>query len=633
MVTALALPDAPPLALPQQPRRLRRTDADAVYVMDSVEGVRWLFEPIHHRQMVDYFHYKLMPFEWGQVLRDRVPPNTATITGNAPKTFADALITQLEDARLSVRTPRMSQDRQMHHAGLAAEQLFLGLLQQVEFSMDDQVAPTFRANLAFNIALRGFAIIAHTLKKRRGETRLHAEPWDPVHVVWGVGPGAKRSRGFDDDVDGKTLAWACNIHDLNREQVNSRFGAGGDITGLLLPHREVRGQPFFRVYDFYDRELNIVVVDEKVVVKQQHFGQGRVPVTIIPVGASHLVHQNGQAYPEEFGVSAFAHNRDLFSKENAIRSIKYERMLQSINPPFTEKSASGSWRVPSHIVNPFSRGTRIQTSMDDEQEVEAIDMPELPRETQTLEQDLQNQLEAGGFSSVVYGQSPSGSSGYHAAILLAQKKIVIDPRLIALERAYRGMEHHIRLQHSSGFFEPVRLQGEIDRRRPFNVLIEPSVIRQAPAPIIKCRLKNNADIAQRISLAQALLSLGLADKEYVMDEILEIEDVDAMMAAVNAEAAKRALPQLQLFEWAQDLYERGEVIPAQMVTMAMQQYMMMSPGSGELPGQGPASAGGNQPQGRLPRPSTAAGGSPRAGQPNESNESQTMGRPRAAGTR
>ena len=374
-----------------------------------------------------------------------------------------------------------SQDRETRDAGLAAEQLFLGLLQQVEFTTDSQVAPSYRSNLAFNIAVRGFAIGLHTLTKNKlGETVLQAEVWDPVHVMWGVGGTSKRTKGQDMAAEGKTLAWACHIHELNREQIDFRFGRGGDVSSTIAPHREVNGQPFFRVYDFYDRDLNIVVADDKVLVKQQHFGMGRVPVTIIPVGAVPLVHQDGQAFPEEFGASCYSHNRDLFSKENAIRSVKYERLLQVVNPAYMEKSSTGSWQIPPHIVNPYDRGSRIQASVDNEEMIEALEPPEFPSDSLSLEQDLRQMLEAGGFSSVVYGQNPSGSSGYHASVLLAQKKIVLDPRLVALQRFYRGFERHIRGQFSTGLFEAVRLQGEIDRRRPFNTLIEPSVIRQAP---------------------------------------------------------------------------------------------------------------------------------------------------------
>ena len=117
-----------------------------------------------------------------------------------------------------------------------------------------------------------------------------------------------------------------------------------------------------------------------------------------------------------------------------------------------------------------------------------------------------------------------------------------------------------------------------------------------------------------------------------MDDILEIEDPDAMIAAVEAEAASKALPELQLFDWAQAFLERGENEKAQMVMMKMQQYMMMPAQPGGLPG-GPQMQGGGAPQGRLPRPSSEAGGSPRAGAPNESNESQTQGRPREPGQR
>ena len=625
MVLVNTAPDRP---TSPAPRQLRRTNADAHMVRENCEAAHNDTAALRLRQMADYDLYRLAPFTWRQIIAEKIPAKTATLTSNEPRTLADTVASILVDAPVTFRCPTSNELEDIREAGRAVEELFDGFMKLSEKDRPLLVQPSIKEQLVFYMLIRGFAIGLHLLMKNDvGDTVPHLEVWDPLNVYWGV---SSDGRGTGQDQNG--LAWACHYQDLDAWRLDSRFHDDrAAISGGLTPTYMRGDKPIFRVFDYYDREYNIVVVDDKVVSKTRHFGMGYVPVSVIPVGPSPLVvdSESATAYTEDFGASIYAHNRDLYPKLNAVLSTKYERVLRYLNPAVATRSRTGRYTLPSNISNPFDRGSRFQQSTANEEMIEALQEPALPRDAAEFEGSLQIQMQKGGVPNVVHGQSTTPSSGYNTSLLLSSQKHILNPRLIAITHWYTNCEEHLRRQFSSGLFEAVRLAGEIDSRRPYNRLIEPSVIRQAPAPIVRCRIKNPAELAERLNLAQALKSLGLGDDLLILDEVLEFDDPDGILDRMALQTAKRALPQTQLFEAVKAAEAAGEEELAKLLYLELLRYVQQGqqgpqPVSGPPGTQAPTSAGGSR---------TQAGGSPQAGQPNQSDESQLTGRPRPEGVR
>ena len=614
----------------QAPLQVRRSKNDAFKVRDHCEAAFNDTAAMRMRMMSDYDMYRMEPFNWRQIVADKIPENTATITSNEPRTLADTIASILVDSPVTLRAPTANEVEEVRDAGRAAEELFDGLLKIVEDQRAGMVQPDVKEQLVFYTLIRGFTIGLHLLSKdRRGETVPHLEAWDPINVYWGVS-----SDDAQTGEDHHGLAWACHYQDLDAWRLDSRFtDASSAIAGGLTP-TYMRGEtPMYRVYDYYDREFNIVVVDDKVVGKQRHFGEGYVPVTVSPVGPAPLVvdSQSTTAYTEEFGASIYSHNRQLYPKLNALLSTKYERILRLVNPAVATRSRSGRYTLPGNISTPHARGQRFQQSTANEESIENLEQPEFPRDSAEFELALQVQLQKGGVPNLVHGQSSTPSSGYNTSLLLGSQRHILGPRLKALIRFYTNCERHLRRQFSSGYFEAVRLSGEIDRRRPYNRLIEPSVIRTAPAPMVDVRIKDPSELAQRMTMAQTLKQLGLADDHFIMDEVLEFDDPDGMIERLHLQMAKRALPQTQLVEAIKAAEAAGEEDIAKLLYAELLKYMQ-GPAQPVNSGGGPAQQlppGGAQ----VPGPTTNAGGAPGAGQPNPSNEAQQGGRPRAEGVR
>ena len=634
------------------PRRMPGGGDDAHRIRELCDAAYNNTMAMRLRMMADYDLYRLAPFTWRQIVADMIPPNMATVTGNDPRTLADTIISLLVEARLVARSPTADQPQPVRDAGRMAERLFHGLLMQAEQQQGGMVQSSVRQQLAFYMCVRGFAAGLHTLTKNRaGETMIHVEIWDPLNVYWGV---SSDDAGSGSDHNG--LAWACHYQDLDAWRLDARFaGAEGAISGHVKPTYVRENRPMYRVYDFYDRVWNIVVVDGKVVLRQQHFGEGHVPVSIIPVGPSPFIidPQSAMSYPEEFGASVFAPNRTLYPKLNAVNSVKYERILRQANPPVKVISQTGRKTLPPNISNPFDRGQRYQLAAQFQEDIVPLVEAPIPRDALEFEAGLQMQLQKGGVPNVVHGQNAQPSSGYNTALLISQQRHVIAPRLEAQTQWFSGFEQFVRRQFGSGYFESMHLEGEIDRRTPYSLVAEPATIRQAPRVLIESRIKNQAELAQRVAAAQALIGLGLADRNYVRDEIMEIDDPDAMEGRLALEMAKMLLPETKLWEAMQAAIKDGDQIMAQLIFGNLLKVMAGPAndpqGPGEPRGGGPSSGPPQQRQARPgqpaqgspggagmregERPNTNAGGSPQAGRPNPSNESQTMGRPRPPGTR
>ena len=372
------------------------------------------------RMMADYDLYRLEPFTWRQIVAEMIPAKTATITSNDPRTLADTIASILVDAPVTHRAPTANEVEDIREAGRAAEELFHGLFMMAEDQRPAMVQPSLKEQIVFYMIIRGFITALHLLTTNRfGETVPHIEIWDPINVYWGVNSEAREGES-----DHNGLAWACHYQDLDAWRLDSRFSDGKNaISGGLAPTYMRGDKPIYRVYDYYDRESNIVMVDDKVIRKTRHFGMGYVPVSVVPVGPAPLVvdAQASTAYTEEFGQSIYAHNRQLYPKNNAILSTKYERVLRYVNPATVTRSRSGRYVLPDNVSNPYDRGSRFNLSTQNEESIDALAEPTLPRDAAEFENALQIMMQKGGVPNVVHGAQTAPSSGYNTSLLISPR--------------------------------------------------------------------------------------------------------------------------------------------------------------------------------------------------------------------
>ena len=600
-------------------------------IQNRAEACERLRTGIHMRMYYDQLLYDLTPFEWRQ-LRQRVPPKTATFTSNEPRVLADTIIEMLNEARLSFMAPRSQHGEDYLMAGRLAEKFFAGILAALDDEQTDHVSPSFREELTHYTALRGFAgPVLHVLHKNEmEETVARVEAWDPLNTFWGLA--------------GRRLAWACHYQDFDEERMEEQYGP--QIMSGVAPPGLMRKDPVWRVYDYYDGEDNYLIVGDRVVRQQTIWGsQGHVPVSIRPVGKPLTAwSRNGYRWDADFGQSVFGANRDLYPTVNAIMSVKLERFLRMVDPAVFVKSNSGAKVIPDETDSVFERGLRLRLSVADMQEVGVIEQPELPKDTMTLEASIMGMTQRGGVPHIVHGESNEVSSGYNTALLMSSANVRTGPRVKAIQAIYARMQRYLAMQLSSGYFDPMRVQGTLGTQGQFDEIIEPGAIANAPRLEFKLKVVNQAELAQRIGLAQAMVTPPGPGMEPFMSmnsarQLMEIDDPDHEEELVKMEHARRIVPLAQLTEALEIAQKAGNEHLAHAIMVTMLQ--MMQPGMPPiLPremvgGRGQGSGlggGGGSGEGRMPALTTAEGGSPRGGQPNPSDESQLMGRPRAPGT-
>ena len=598
-------------------------------IQQRAEACERLRSGIHMRMYYDQMLYDLTPFDWRQ-LRQRVPPKTATYTSNEPRVLADTLIEMLNEARLSFMAPRSQHGEDYLMAGRLAEKFCAGILAAADDAQADHVSTSLREELTHYTVLRGFAgPVLHIMRKNEMmETVAHIEAWDPLNTFWGIA--------------GRRLAWACHYQDFDEERMEEQYGP--QVMSGIAPPGLMRRDPVWRVYDYYDGEDNVLIVGDRVIRRQPIWGsQGQVPVSIRPVGKPLTAwSRNGYRWDADFGQSVYGANRDIYPPLNAILSVQFERFLRMVDPAVYIKSNSGAKVISDETESIFERGLRLRLSAADMQEVGVIEQPELPKDTMRLEGTVLGQIQRGGVPHIVHGESNEVSSGYNTALLMSSANVRTGPRVKALLAVYQRMYRFLVMQLSSGYFDPMRVQGALGSQGQFDEIIEPGAIANAPRLEFKLKVINQAELAQRIGLAQAMVTPPGPGMESFMSmnsarQLMEIDDPDHEEELVRLEMARRIVPLAQLTEAMRDAQKAGDENLVHAIGITLMQ--MMQPGQGpilprEMVGNRGQGGGGGRSagEGRMPGLTTQEGGSPRGGAPNPSDERQLMGRPRPAGT-
>lgn len=589
---------------------------DQVRVADMQTG------GIRARQVVDLLRYQQEPFRWSAV-SERVPLNTPTMTSNEGYVLARTAMTMLNKARMTYPAPRESNNEQYKQAGRLREQMFAGFLRMADRRQTRLVSPSLRTSAGAMTCLRGFVCGLHVLTKNaKWETEARIEMWDPYNVYWGIDNGG--------------IAWICHYQDLDADRMTARFGPSV-LTGYPPQHLRMK-DPTWRVWDYYDREENVLMIGERVALRQRHWGtDGYVPATVVPVGPPLMASlHDGFVYSADFGESVYAANRNLYPKWDAALSAKYARLIYALNPAAFEKSRSGRPFIPPETPSAWEMGMRMTLNVADEQEVEALPYPDMPKEATELEGMMSGMLQRGGFSHIVQGQGGQLSSGYNTSLLMGSADFLLEPRMDAIKAWYEAAEESLFRQFVSGYFDGVRMQGMVRRGKTFDMTFEPSELRDAPPLMFEMKVINQAEIVQNLNLAMALRDPGrtgfpLLTDDTIRDRLLDVEDPDLEGALVRMQSARRSTPQALLLQSIKDAIDNedemlAKVLEGNLLSLMQPGLPPMLPIGGEQRMMRGAQGGGRGME-------TNAGGSPRGGMPNVSGPEQLGGRPRPAGTR
>ena len=440
-----------------------------------------------------------------------------------------------------------------------------------------RMQPGVRQQLSWFITLRGwYAGRALLVKDDDGETYVDIQPWDALHTYWGEGKHG--------------LAWACYKTKKTPSEIKAIWDVEVGGEGADLDDDDA-----IDVYDFYDREDNIVCTDEMVLKsKTKHGGEG-VPVFLGPVGANPLVqaitHTGNLDTIEDYGESCFKSSRDLFGKHNFMMSVMLELTARSRRQGLKVKSRDGTKTLEE---DPYKEGSEI--ALGQGEDVEPLGLLEMAKESGAFMSLVSGEMQRGGLPHSVYGQLEFQLSGFAINTLRQGVETILVPRLQALERAYMCIFKMLSDQYITGAFKSMEVSGQDKNRMYFSEEISPDIVRNSGDSEVSFIGQLPQDDMTRMSMAQIAREgqTPLLPDRFIRDEILGMQSADQIEDTINSQMAERLLPEAALWTMYKSAIQEGREDVAVFYEEELRRLLMQKAAQGMQPPQ-PEMGGGPMP--------------------------------------
>ena len=509
-------------------------------IIDKVESHYDATEPLRNRMDKDYSLYRLDPYDAGDGYQ--------SYTSNEPSTYADKIVSFVVGSEMIARIPNVSEKEDIRIANNMKEKFFLGALRSADERIKKASMPSIKNQLGWYICMRGwYAGRALLVKDKDENTYVDITPWDPMHTYWSLG-----SEG---------LEWACYKVKKSKELVESQYN-------IKLPRNEdYDDEDWIDVYDYYDKEMNTVVLSNgRVAKKPTPHGANRVPVFLGPVGSAPMIQALNDMTPiddtiADFGESVFKHNRENYDKNNQMMSIMLELTARARRQGLKIKSRDGMKTLDE---DPYKEGTEI--SLAQGEDVEPLGMMEVARETCDFMGLVSGETQRGSIPHTLYGDIQFQLSGFAINTLRQGIDSVISPRIEAMESAYTTMCMLLTDQYLTESFNTIELSGKDMNRQYFSQKITPTAIKDAGDMEITFVGQLPQDDMTKMSMAQIAREgeSPLLPDIHIRDKILGLQDTDMIDDAINEQLAEKALPEAQLYTLMKSAEERGRPDLAQL---------------------------------------------------------------------
>ena len=502
-------------------------------IIDKVESHYDATEPLRNRMDKDYSLYRLDPYDAGDGYQ--------SYTSNEPSTYADKIVSFVVGSEMIARIPNVSEKEDIRIANNMKEKFFLGALRSADERIKKASMPSIKNQLGWYICMRGwYAGRALLVKDKDENTYVDITPWDPMHTYWSLG-----SEG---------LEWACYKVKKSKELVESQYN-------IKLPRNEdYDDEDWIDVYDYYDKEMNTVVLSNgRVAKKPTPHGANRVPVFLGPVGSAPMIQALNDMTPiddtiADFGESVFKHNRENYDKNNQMMSIMLELTARARRQGLKIKSRDGMKTLDE---DPYKEGTEI--SLAQGEDVEPLGMMEVARETGAFMGLVSGETQRGSIPHTLYGDIQFQLSGFAINTLRQGIDSVISPRITAMEDAYTDMCMLIVDQYLTESFDAMELSGQDMNRQYFKDEISPDSIKKAGDIIISFVGQLPQDDMSKMSMAQIAREgeSPLLPDIFIRDKILGLQDTDQIDDAIREQQAEKVLPEAALWTLLKAAEDRG----------------------------------------------------------------------------
>jgi len=561
-------------------------------IIDKVEGQYEATEPLRNRMDRDYSLYRLDSYDAGDGYQ--------SYTSNEPSTYADKIISFVVQSEMVARIPNVSEKEEDRKKNNMKEKFFLGALKHADERIKKASMPSIKNQLAWYICMRGwYAGRALLMKEKDESTYVDITPWDPMHTYWSLG-----SEG---------LEWACYKVKKSKDLVESQYN-------IKLPKSEdYDDEDWIDVYDYYDKEMNTVVLSNgRVAKKPTPHGSPTVPVFLGPVGSAPMIQALNDMTPiddtiADYGESIFKHNRENYEKNNQMMSIMLELTARARRQGLKITSRDGMKTLDQ---DPYKEGTEI--SLAQGEDVEPLGMMEVAKETGAFMGLVSGETQRGSIPHTLYGDIQFQLSGFAINTLRQGIDSVISPRIDALQDAYSTICMLLNDQYLTDAFDTIELSGQDMNRAYFSQKITSSSIKGAGDIVITFVGQLPQDDMSKMSMAQIAREgeAPLLPDIFIRDKILGLQDTDMIDDAINEQQAEKALPEAQLYTLMKSAEERGRPDLAQLyfgeLTTIINQKLQMQIQSQQMLQQTAMGMQQGMQQGQQPQQGGPPGVDPRA---------------------
>ena len=579
------------LATPQQPVSSDQTKGPGspAWVIEQVNLKETATAGLRTRYDRDFDLWSLKTFQG----LDENDEEYRHYTTNAPKTLVLKVTSEIAEAERVIRIDSTSQQEFVRRLNDSNEKFAIGMLNKVDARQESIGRPSIQEQLGWFSCVRGPTISRVLLMKgANGETIPDVTIWDPKNAFWEYG-----SNG---------LMWACYKIRKSRWQILDAYGVdmggdGGTNQGWV-------------VYDFYTSQTNMVFTEEQTILKPPTpHGSPRIPIVVaIPGSAPPIQSSSLDDADTTFGESIFEANRDIYPQVNDAMSIYAELMAKAREPGYNVYSPDGTLTLQE---DPNETGQNVSLRTD--QDIKLRETPETTRDAAVFLNFNTGDMQRGGLPNTSFGELDINISGFAINSLQAHALTVLRPRLKTVQKHLLQIINLFKDQYTTGFFAPMSVSGT-STQGFFDEVVEPQIVALGGEYSLKIIANLPQDDIGKLQIAQLwrqpdARGRPLGDDAFILDEILNVQDVDNMQDAIQLQMAKGASPLATMLDNFQSAINAGDNMQAQAYLLdIMMFFQQFAAATGQLP---PIELPSGPEGGTPAKPSIGGGVSPQVSPP------------------
>lgn len=499
---------------------------------------------------------------------------------NRPRVFADKLVSELSDAKLKLTIAPFGKKREREAASMT-EQTAYGLLEMAnDLNLSRPYGKKVQDAMAWHLVNRGIVAIRCWVSEEEvnGETRLC-----PDIAIWD-----KLTTEFESSRYG--LSRICHTRQTTADQIEGEYGikVQGDNKENVV------------VYDYFDEEDEVVVVDGEIVYVMAH-KRGYVPARVITCGSTPFIEStrfSGDTL-KDMVESAYSKNRDIWDLESRILSYQTTIVGMAAHTPIVVEYDSSTGAGPPEVKkNPWQQNSQITLDKAKGQTVAPLFKPVLPQDAAELHGAILQLEGMGSAPPILYGRQDRDATAQGTAMLIHAGMGALKNGKSAMETGLTWIVNEAIRQYKDGEFETVQFQAMDRTEKKFSITVEREKLLTDRRIEAELDIYTPQDQMQNIGMASTSVKTGLLSKQTARERYLSVEDTDAEQQVIDREEGEAAAG-VKLRHLHKALIEDGDEVGAawvghqlEMMTQAMMKQMtggdqgLKQPGGGEerLPG-------------------------------------------------